>query len=153
MRVVGPTARNGRKSAGSGSPTMYVARNRGLIQLQAAFYPALTFCFQLSGLIVLWLGRRDVIAHRLTLGRVRHVQPVSRLLSWPVIAFGWVIRIVQRSVASWGRMLEVMDAPGSTDRFQARIPNSAPGTLYRNPEPGARNLRSSIPPSHFSISG
>jgi ATP-binding cassette subfamily B multidrug efflux pump len=33
------------------------------------------------------------------------------LLSWPLIAFGWVINLVQRGVASWERMLEVLDTP------------------------------------------
>src|SRR5207342_1834283 len=92
------------------SNDLYVARNQGLIQLQAAFYPTLTFCFGLSGLIVLWLGGRDVIAHRLTLGEFVAFSRYLVLLSWPVIAFGWVINIVQRGVASWERMLEVLDA-------------------------------------------
>jgi ABC-type multidrug transport system fused ATPase/permease subunit len=80
------------------------------VRLQAAFYPTLTFCFGLSGLIVLWLGGRDVIAHRLTLGEFVAFSRYLVLLSWPVIAFGWVINIVQRGVASWERMLEVLDA-------------------------------------------
>ena len=32
------------------------------------------------------------------------------MLAWPMIAFGWVTNILQRGLASWGRMLEVMDA-------------------------------------------
>src|SRR5688572_11084652 len=40
----------------------YVARNRGLIGLQALFYPTLTLCLGLSGLLVLWFGGRDVIS-------------------------------------------------------------------------------------------
>src|SRR6185436_20318322 len=110
------------------SNDLYVARNRGLIRLQAAFYPTLTFCFGLSGLIVLWLGGRGVIAHRLTLGEFVAFSRYLVLLSWPVIAFGWVINIVQRGVASWERMLEVLDAPASTDVVE-------PETF----EPGTRN--------------
>ncbi|MEO7192782.1 MAG: ABC transporter ATP-binding protein [Vicinamibacterales bacterium] len=89
----------------------YVTRNRGLIQLQAAFYPTLTLCFGLSGLLVLWFGGRDVIAGRLTLGEFVAFSRYLVLLSWPLIAFGWVINLVQRGVASWERMLEVIDAP------------------------------------------
>jgi len=32
------------------------------------------------------------------------------MLSWPMIAFGWVTNILQRGMASWGRMLEIMDS-------------------------------------------
>jgi ATP-binding cassette subfamily B protein len=31
------------------------------------------------------------------------------MLSWPMIAFGWVTNILQRGFASWGRMLEVLN--------------------------------------------
>jgi ATP-binding cassette subfamily B multidrug efflux pump len=89
----------------------YVERNRGLIRLQSAFYPSLTLCFGLSGLLVLWVGGRDVIAGRLTLGEFVAFSRYLVLLSWPLIAFGWVTNIVQRGVASWERMLQVLDAP------------------------------------------
>ena len=32
------------------------------------------------------------------------------MLSWPMIAFGWVTNILQRGMASWKRMLDVLDA-------------------------------------------
>lgn len=94
----------------------YVHRNRGLIRMQAAFYPSLSFFFGLSGLVVLWFGGRSVIDGRITLGDFVAFSRYLVLLSWPLIAFGWVINIVQRGVASWKRMLEVMDTvPTITD--------------------------------------
>jgi ATP-binding cassette, subfamily B, multidrug efflux pump len=91
----------------------YVRRNRGLIRLQAAFYPTLTLCFGLSGLLVLWFGGRDVMRGQLTLGEFVAFGRYLVLLSWPLIAFGWVINLVQRGVASWERMLEVLDVPAA----------------------------------------
>ena len=95
----------------------YVARNRGLIRLQAAFYPSLTFCFGVSSLIVLWMGGRDVMAGTMTLGSFVAFLRYLVMLSWPMIAFGWVINIAQRGLASWGRMIEILDtAPAIDDR-------------------------------------
>jgi ATP-binding cassette subfamily B protein len=38
------------------------------------------------------------------------------MLSWPMIAFGWVTNMLQRGMASWKRMLEILDAvPGIDD--------------------------------------
>ena len=88
----------------------YVDRNRGLIRLQSAFYPSLTLCFGLSGLLVIWIGGRDVVAGRLTLGEFVAFSRYLVLLAWPLIAFGWVINIVQRGVASLERMGEILDA-------------------------------------------
>jgi ATP-binding cassette subfamily B multidrug efflux pump len=93
----------------------YVERNRGLIRLQSAFYPTLALCFGLSTLLVLWLGGRDVIAGRLTLGEFVAFSRYLVMLSWPMIAFGWVINMVQRGVASWERMKEVLDAPAAAN--------------------------------------
>ena len=55
----------------------YIARNRGLIRLQGAFYPSLTLLLGLGALLVLWLGSREVIAGRITRGRAGRVQRVS----------------------------------------------------------------------------
>jgi ATP-binding cassette subfamily B protein len=104
----------------------YVRRNRGLIRLQAAFYPTLTLCFGLSGLLVLWFGGRDVMRGTMTLGEFVAFSRYLVLLSWPLIAFGWVINLVQRGVASWERMLEVMDAP-----VGEQAPATAPGSVIR----------------------
>ena len=43
------------------------------------------------------------------------------MLSWPMIAFGWVTNILQRGMASWKRMLDVLDArPEIDDRARHR---------------------------------
>ena len=89
----------------------YVASNRRLIRLQSAFYPSLTLCFGISGLLVIWVGGGDVVRGRLTLGEFVAFSRYLVLLAWPLIAFGWVINIVQRGAASWERMLHVLDAP------------------------------------------
>jgi ATP-binding cassette subfamily B protein len=88
----------------------YVARNRVLIRLQGLFYPSMTFFLGLGALLVLWMGGREVIRGRISLGEFFAFNSYLAMLSWPMIAFGWVTNILQRGLASWGRMLEIMDA-------------------------------------------
>ena len=88
----------------------YVVRNRGLIRLQGLFYPSMTFFLGLGALLVLWMGGQEVIRRRITLGEFFAFNSYLAMLSWPMIAFGWVTNILQRGAASWGRMLEIMDA-------------------------------------------
>ena len=88
----------------------YVSRNRALIRLQGMFYPSMTFFLGVGSLLVLWLGGQAVIRQRITLGEFFAFNSYLAMLSWPMIAFGWVTNILQRGMASWGRMLEVMDA-------------------------------------------
>ena len=46
----------------------YLARNRRLIALQGFFFPSMAFFLGLGALLVLWLGSREVIQGRITLG-------------------------------------------------------------------------------------
>lgn len=94
----------------------YVRRNRGLIALQGAFYPSLTFLLGLGALLVLWQGSREVIRGRITIGDLVAFNAYLVMLSWPMIAFGWVMNMLQRGSASWGRMLELFEEqPEITD--------------------------------------
>ncbi|HEY0871925.1 MAG TPA: ABC transporter ATP-binding protein [Vicinamibacterales bacterium] len=88
----------------------YVSRNKVLIRLQGLFYPSMTFFLGLGALLVLWMGGDAVIRGRITLGEFFAFNSYLAMLSWPMIAFGWVTNILQRGLASWGRMLEVMDS-------------------------------------------
>jgi ATP-binding cassette subfamily B protein len=87
----------------------YVRRNLVLIRLQGMFYPSLSFFLGLGALLVLWLGSRDVMQGRLTVGEFVAFNAYLAMLTWPMIAFGWVTNMIQRGTASWKRMLEVMD--------------------------------------------
>ena len=94
----------------------YVRRNRVLIRLQGLFYPSMTLFLGFGSVLVLWLGSREVIRGRITLGDFVAFNAYLVMLSWPMIAFGWVTNMLQRGMASWKRMLEVLDAvPGVDD--------------------------------------
>ena len=87
----------------------YVRRSRRLIVLQGFFFPSMGFFLGLGALIVIWLGSREVIQGRITVGEFVAFNSYLTMLSWPMIAFGWVTNMLQRGMASWKRMLEVLD--------------------------------------------
>jgi ATP-binding cassette subfamily B multidrug efflux pump len=89
----------------------YLRRNRRLIVLQGMFFPSMSFFLGLGALLILWIGSREVIRGRITIGQFVAFNAYLTMLSWPMIAFGWVTNMLQRGMASWKRMLEVMDAP------------------------------------------
>jgi len=117
--------------------TEYVRRNLVLIRLQAAFYPSLSLFLGLGALLVLWLGSRDVMQQRLTLGEFVAFNAYLGMLTWPMIAFGWVTNMLQRGAASWKRMLEVMD----TVPLVADSPEMASGSPQPSPVLGAIEIR------------
>ncbi len=88
----------------------YVRRNRSLIFLQGAYFPSMGALMGVAALLVLWLGSREVVAGRLTVGELVALNSYLMMLSWPMIAFGWVTNLLQRGMASWKRFLDVLDA-------------------------------------------
>src|SRR6516225_4562472 len=100
----------------------YLRRNRRLIMLQGFFFPSMSFFLGLGALLVLWLGSREVIRSRITLGEFVAFNAYLTMLAWPMIAFGWVTNMLQRGMASWKRMLEVFDTkPAIADAADLKV--------------------------------
>lgn len=95
----------------------YLRRNRRLIALQGLYFPSMGLLMGLASVVVLWQGSREVVAGRMTVGSLVAFNAYLVMLSWPMIAFGWVTNLLQRGMASWKRMLDVLDAvPAIDDR-------------------------------------
>ena len=90
--------------------TEYLRRNRRLIVVQGMYFPSMGLLMGVAMVLVLWLGSADVAAGRMSIGSLVAFNAYLVMLSWPMIAFGWVTNLLQRGMASWTRMLEVLDA-------------------------------------------
>ncbi|MEO5740416.1 MAG: ABC transporter ATP-binding protein [Vicinamibacterales bacterium] len=94
----------------------YLRHNRRLSRLQGAFFPTMSLFLGISALLALWLGSREVTTGRLTVGELVAFNAYLAQLAWPMIAFGWVTNLLERGLASWKRMLMVMETvPGVRD--------------------------------------
>ena len=105
----------------------YVHRNRALIKLQSAFFPSLGMMMGIGALLVLWQGSLAVVGGEMTVGALVAFNAYLLMLTWPMIAFGWVTNLLQRGLASWIRILQVLDsAPTIADtETTAEIPGIA----------------------------
>ena len=99
--------------------TEYIARSLPLARLMGLLWPTLEFTLGLAIVLVLWLGGRQVLSNRISIGDFGAFLTYMVQLTWPVIALGWVINIFQRGTASLGRIhqlmqerAEITDAPG-----------------------------------------
>jgi ATP-binding cassette, subfamily B, multidrug efflux pump len=88
----------------------YVARSLPLARLMGMLWPALEMLLGLAIVLVLWIGGHEVLQHRITVGDFVAFNTYIVMLTWPVIALGWVINIFQRGIASMGRIHELLAA-------------------------------------------
>jgi ATP-binding cassette, subfamily B, multidrug efflux pump len=87
----------------------YMDRNQRLIQVWGVFHPLLAFLSGLAALLALYLGGREVVNGRITLGAFVAFTVYLAMLNWPVVALGWVINLFQRGMASYRRLVEVLN--------------------------------------------
>jgi len=82
----------------------YLNRNMRLVKVQALFQPVLFVITGLSVIIVIWFGGQQVITGQLQIGDIAALVMYLGILIWPMIAFGWVINIIQQAEASMKRL-------------------------------------------------
>jgi ATP-binding cassette subfamily B multidrug efflux pump len=114
----------------------YLRHNKRLTRLQGAFFPTMSLFLGISALLALWLGSRDVTSGRLTVGELVAFNAYLAQLAWPMIAFGWVTNLLERGMASWKRMLVVMETVPAI-RDEEELPglaarDTAGGIEFRN---------------------
>ena len=89
----------------------YIARSLHLVRLMGMLWPTLEMLLGVAIVIVLWVGGREVLLHRIQLGDFVAFNTYMVQLTWPIIALGWVINIFQRGTASMGRIHSVLSEP------------------------------------------
>jgi len=88
----------------------FVAKNMKLVRTRGVMWPIMGLLSALGTLIVLWAGGRAVIVGRLTLGQFAAFNMYLVQLAWPTLAFGFIITVLQRGLASWERLREILTA-------------------------------------------
>lgn len=131
VRVVRAFAAERREAAAFGRLNEgYVGENIRLIRTSGLFHPSLALFSGLGALLALWLGGRETIAGRITLGQFVAFTVYLGMLNWPMVALGWVINIFQRGSASFGRIAALLDEPPAiASPAGARRPGAAHGEL------------------------
>ena len=86
----------------------YIRRSLLLARLMAMLWPTLEFVLGVSLMITLLVGGREVVQHRMTVGQFTSYNVYMVQLTWPMIAIGWVVNLVQRGAASVTRIHALM---------------------------------------------
>ncbi len=108
----------------------HIAKNMGLAKLFGVFTPSLVLTIGISALITLWLGSKEVIAGTLSLGSFVAFNGYLLMLSWPMMAIGYVTNLTQKGLVAMGRIQVIFEsrpslteatAPKNIETFQGGI--------------------------------
>ncbi|HEX9251927.1 MAG TPA: ABC transporter ATP-binding protein [Ignavibacteriaceae bacterium] len=89
----------------------YLQKNMNLVRIQAIIMPILYMITGISIIVVIWIGGGKVISGEMNLGDITAFIVYLGILIWPMIAFGWVMNIIQQGEASMKRLNKIFDEP------------------------------------------
>ncbi len=87
----------------------YLKKNLVLAKYQAIIWPTMFLLVGISLVISIYFGGLRVIEAKMTIGTLTAFFAYLIMLIWPMIAFGWVINLLQQGAASMGRLGKIFD--------------------------------------------
>jgi len=87
----------------------YQKKNLRLAKVQSFSFPMMFLLTSLSMIIVIYFGGTEVIEGKLTLGNISSFLIYLGQLTWPMIAFGWIINLIQRAAPSMQRLMNIIN--------------------------------------------
>ncbi len=99
----------------------YIRQNIRLVKITSSLFPMMMFFSNISLAIILFLGGRNTILAKITPGDFVAFISYLGLLTWPMMAMGWVTNLIQRGKASLDRISRIMERlPDIADRRDVR---------------------------------
>jgi ATP-binding cassette subfamily B protein len=128
-------------AAFEGANREYIRRSLGLVRLMGMLWPTLELMLGAAVVIVLWLGGRQVLLGKMSVGDFVAFNTYMMQLTWPVIALGWVINIFQRGTASLVRIDEILSQqPEIENQASSHEPRATSKQVARSSQLEARGL-------------
>ena len=87
----------------------YMKKNLILAKIQSIVWPLMFLLVGFSMLITIYFGGLKIIDGEMTIGTLTAFIAYLVMLIWPVIAFGWVINLLQQGAASMQRLAAILD--------------------------------------------
>jgi len=140
----------------------YVDNNIRLAMVQGVLTPFSTLIANISLLLVLFFGGRLTINGAISLGDFAAFMTYLALMTWPMMALGWVANLFQRGVTSLHRIRTVLEEEPGLHDPRAPVPVPAGASLsVRNLSfryagqnlPALSGLNLEIPPGLLGIVG
>ncbi|HWL39080.1 MAG TPA: ABC transporter ATP-binding protein [Gemmatimonadaceae bacterium] len=87
----------------------YMAKNMSLVRLWGTVNPLFALFGGLGAVVVLGVGGALTMQGTISVGSFVAFGLYLTMLTWPLIALGWVVNLFQRGDASMGRLREIFD--------------------------------------------
>lgn len=123
----------------------YLVRNMALVRLWGVMHPLFSTLAGAGAVVVLGVGGALALRGGISIGAFVAFGMYLTMLTWPLIALGWVINLFQRGDASMARLLQILDE-------RPRIFTHEPA-LHLPPASAGRSIQFRNVGFHFPVTG
>ncbi len=102
------TLEDRRRDNFAASAAQLLEHNMVLTKVRGVLMPMLGGLAALGPVAVIYVGGKAVIDGQIGLGQMVQFNAYLALLLWPTLALGWMLSLLQRGLASWTRLTEVL---------------------------------------------
>jgi len=110
----------------------YKQLSLNLVKTDAYFQPIIALLIGLSTLLTIYIGGKQAIAGKISIGNIAEFVMYLSMLTWPVTAMGWVTSIIQRAAASQTRINEFLHIKPEIDDSQTQVVSISESIELRN---------------------
>jgi ATP-binding cassette subfamily B multidrug efflux pump len=89
----------------------YIKKQMAVVKLQELLRPFFIFIFSITELVILWIGGKQVINGQMTLGELLQFNLMIGALTFPILALGWMMSLMQQGLSALGRINYILDQP------------------------------------------
>ena len=105
---------------------LYMGDMIGYVRVDSTFSPIILLFAGSSSAMLLYVGGKLVLTDAISVGTLAAFIGYLGILTWPMIAAGWMLVLLQRGSASIDRLDEILNAPTEVEEGSAAPP---PGPL------------------------
>lgn len=88
---------------------LYKDKNMDLVKTDSLFQPFMILMIGLSTIATIYIGGKEAIDGKITIGNIAEFIIYVNRLTWPVASLGWVTSLVQRAAASQQRINDFLN--------------------------------------------
>jgi ATP-binding cassette, subfamily B, multidrug efflux pump len=107
----------------------YMDRNLDLVKVEGLLHPTMGLLTGVAMVIVVWIGGGLVTSGSISVGDLVAFIFYLNLMTWPMIALGWVVNLFQRGEASMARVNEILHAQPLVEPGRGRAVERAEGRV------------------------
>jgi ATP-binding cassette subfamily B protein len=104
----------------------YIKKQMAVVKLQGMLRPLFFFIFSITELVILWVGGNQVINGQMTIGELLQFNVMISYLTFPILALGWMMSLIQQGISALGRVNYILFHPVDDQSGKTRLASDEP---------------------------